>query len=64
LDRPDGRKYEGQWSNGKQNGKGYYTDEHGVRKLALWKDGKKEKWITEKQNYQEDENPGAGEPND
>ena len=43
--RPDGRRYEGEWANGKQHGKGTYTNAKGQRKEALWKDGKKDKWI-------------------
>ena len=39
--RADGRKYVGQWKNGKQNGKGAYTNVKGETKEFEWKDGKK-----------------------
>ena len=32
FDRPDGRKYEGQWLNGKQDGVGTYTTSSGKTK--------------------------------
>ena len=43
--RPDGRKYEGEWLNGKQHGKGLYTNSKGEKKEAIWKEGKKDKWV-------------------
>ena len=39
--RPDGRKYEGGWANGKQSGTGTYTNAKGEVIIAEWKDGKK-----------------------
>ena len=39
--RPDGRKYVGQWKNGKQEGKGAYTNAKGETKDFEWRDGKK-----------------------
>lgn len=38
--RPDGRKYDGQWVNGKQEGQGTYTNEKGVTRVGDWKEGK------------------------
>ena len=39
--RPDGRKYEGEWANGKQSGKGTYTNTKGEVAVGEWKDGKR-----------------------
>ena len=39
--RPDGRKYVGQWLNGKQHGRGVYTNNIGEQVDAEWQDGKK-----------------------
>ena len=44
-DRPDGRKYEGQWMNGKQHGEGVYTTSNGRTKRGKWVDGKRTQWI-------------------
>lgn len=54
--RPDGKKYEGEWYNGKQNGRGFYQNSKGVVRLAEWKDGKKIKWISD-DNKNGDNNP-------
>ena len=43
--RPDGKRYEGEWFNGKQHGRGVYTNTKGERKEAKWKDGRKLMWI-------------------
>jgi len=48
--RPDGSKYEGQWLNGKQHGKGLYISRNGEMKEGLWENGKKIKWNTENTN--------------
>ena len=39
--RPDGRKYNGEWKNNKQHGKGKYTNSSGVTKEYDWNNGKK-----------------------
>ncbi len=41
INRPDGRRYEGLWANGKQNGKGMFTNKQGETIEGEWKDGKK-----------------------
>lgn len=41
--RPDGRKYEGEWRNGKQHGKGRFTNLKGVVEEATWLEGKRVK---------------------
>lgn len=43
---PDGRKYIGEWSQGKQHGKGEYIKEGKSRK-GIWEMGKRIKWIKE-----------------
>jgi len=43
---PDGRKYKGQWENGKQHGKGTYIDSKGVEKHGEWLEGKRVKWLS------------------
>lgn len=41
LCRPDGRKYEGGWHDGKQHGKGIITNAKGQSMEGEWKEGKK-----------------------
>ena len=43
--RPDGRKYDGQWLNGKQDGVGTYTTSSGKTKQGQWKEGKRINWL-------------------
>ena len=38
--RPDGKRYEGQWVNGKQEGEGKFKDANGKTMTGRWKDGK------------------------
>lgn len=45
LGRPDGRKYEGQWENGKQHGIGTYTTSGGKTKRGRWQEGKRTAWL-------------------
>lgn len=33
---PDGRKYDGDWENGKQHGIGYYTGKNGEPRKGRW----------------------------
>lgn len=41
LNRPDGRCYEGDWFDGKQHGRGKYTDANGRIIEAEWNMGRK-----------------------
>lgn len=43
----DGRRYEGEWKNGKQHGKGKYILLDGTIKTGIWEDGKRAKWVEE-----------------
>jgi len=43
--RPDGRKYEGEFSEGKQHGEGLFTEIGNQPKRGLWKDGKRTHWL-------------------
>ncbi len=45
--RPDGRRYEGCWMNGKQDGRGVYISHNGEEKQGEWKDGKRVRWLSE-----------------
>jgi hypothetical protein len=49
----DGRKYEGEWKNGKQHGKGKYILLDGEERMGLWEDGKRIKWVQEEQRNKE-----------
>jgi hypothetical protein len=40
---PDGRKYEGLWSEGLQDGIGIYTNRKGISFKGVWSKGKKVK---------------------
>jgi hypothetical protein len=42
---PDGRKYRGEWKNGKQHGRGFYTGTDGIEKEGEWANGKKIRWL-------------------
>ena len=46
--RPDGKKYDGNWSEGKQHGKGLYTNVKGVSREGEWENGKRIKWLDNK----------------
>jgi hypothetical protein len=43
--RNDGRKYDGEWLNGKQDGVGNYTTASGKTKQGQWKEGKRVAWL-------------------
>jgi hypothetical protein len=43
--RPDGRKYDGEWKNGKQHGIGVYQSASGKTKKGEWADGKRVAWL-------------------
>lgn len=43
---PDGRKYDGNWKNGKQHGKGTYHSMKGEVKNGLWNEGKRDRWLS------------------
>ena len=36
---PDGRKYKGNWENGKRHGNGIYWDRKGRRFHKMWRNG-------------------------
>jgi predicted secreted acid phosphatase len=42
----DGRRYEGIWVNGKQQGIGIYYLITGEKKYGEWKDGVKKRWLS------------------
>ena len=42
---PDGRKYDGEWKNGKQHGVGVYTSASGKTKKGQWSEGKRIAWL-------------------
>ena len=39
--RPDGRKYEGEWRDNRQNGRGLYFTSKGIAEEGIWENGKK-----------------------
>ena len=43
--RPDGRRYEGGWLDGKQHGKSTYINAKGVVKVGIWEHGKRIEWV-------------------
>lgn len=45
--RPDGRKYIGNWKNGKQHGKGIYITPNGQRREGEWTEGKRTRWFND-----------------
>ena len=43
--RNDGRKYKGNWKNGKQHGDGeFFNPKENVWKKGIWSEGKRVKW--------------------
>ena len=50
----DGIKYEGEWANGKQHGKGKYISLDGTVKIGIWKNGICIKWIEDGEGGAED----------
>lgn len=42
---PDGRRYIGLWSQGKQHGIGTYIKPNGKQRNGEWDNGKKVRWI-------------------
>jgi hypothetical protein len=47
ADWPDGRKYEGFWSDGQQHGQGKLTiPPNGKSRVGIWKEGRHIKWYT------------------
>lgn len=52
----DGRIYKGYWKNGKQSGEGeFYNPKNKEWKKGIWKEGKREKWITDEGQINEEE---------
>ena len=45
-DRPDGRKYDGGWLEGKQHGQANYTNKDNVVKVGIWENGKRQRWLS------------------
>jgi hypothetical protein len=45
--RPDGRKYDGEWHDGKHQGKGFFILANGKKREAEWSNGKRVRWIVE-----------------
>ena len=43
---PDGRKYIGEWKNGKQNGQGTFVNEQSEERKGIWEAGKRIEWIS------------------
>lgn len=43
--RPDGRKYEGGWLDGKQNGRATYTNAQNKVRVGIWSNGKRMEWV-------------------
>ncbi len=46
---PDNSQYYGQWVNGKQHGKGTYTDKLGKAREGKWENGKKLEWLDQEE---------------
>jgi hypothetical protein len=42
---PDGKKYEGQWLQGKQHGEGKIVNSKGKSRRGIWEDGNRISWI-------------------
>ena len=42
-----GRKYAGEWKDGKQHGLGTYTMADGLKKSGQWEAGKRLRWLNE-----------------
>lgn len=42
---PDGRKYDGEWKNGKQHGLGTYYSSKNEVKRGQWSEGKRIQWL-------------------
>ena len=41
----DGKKYKGNWTNGKQHGYGRYWNQNGEDKFGFWRNGVRERWL-------------------
>jgi hypothetical protein len=44
---PDGRKYIGEWKNGKQDGRGTFLAQNGQQREGEWSQGKRTRWLDE-----------------
>jgi hypothetical protein len=40
-----GKQIEGNWVNGKQEGRGKFTNEKGVTKIGIWENGQRISWV-------------------
>ena len=45
LHRPDGRRYDGGWKEGKQHGRSKYTNKEGVTRIGIWENGRRQGWV-------------------
>ena len=43
----DGKKYIGEWKNGKQHGRGKFVSERGYEKTGFWENGKRIRWLAD-----------------
>lgn len=57
----DGRRYEGNWQNGRQHGEGKYILANNTVKVGIWEDGKRIRWI-EQYKVDQDGNRISGSP--
>ena len=49
--RSDGRKYKGNWRNGKQHGEGeFFQNKENVWKKGIWSEGKRVRWTNDAAN--------------
>jgi len=43
---PNQKQYDGEWQEGKQHGKGKFTNSKGQSRWGIWENGQRIKWIT------------------
>ena len=46
---PDGKQYQGFWSNGLQDGIGRFTNTKGQSRVGKWKEGKRLEWVKDQE---------------
>ena len=53
---PDGKKYKGEWKNGKQHGLGeYFNVNTKTWRKGMWEFGRRKKWLDEDEDENEKE---------